>query len=55
MSAMQVAEAKEAGAAGVIGVIAHVLGKDTSQNMVRFAEAAGLACPVEVQNSVVPP
>lgn len=43
----QVAEAKEAGAAGIIGVIANVLGNG-SPIMSSFAAAIGLDAPVEV-------
>lgn len=43
----QVVEAKEAGAAGVIGVVANVLG-DGSPIMTSFAAAIGLDAPLEV-------
>ncbi|KAL0050781.1 hypothetical protein WJX82_007139 [Trebouxia sp. C0006] len=46
---LQVAEAKEAGAAGIIGVIANVLGNG-SPIMSSFAAAIGLDAPVEVVN-----
>ena len=43
----QVVEAKEAGAAGVIGVVANVLGNG-SPIMTSFAAAIGLDAPLEV-------
>ena len=43
----QVVEAKEAGAAGVIGVVANVLG-DGSPIMTSFAAGIGLDAPLEV-------
>lgn len=45
--AVQVVEAKEAGAAGVIGVVANVLGNG-SPIMSSFAAAIGLDAPLEV-------
>ena len=44
---LQVAEAKEAGAAGVIGVVAQVLGNGAPV-MSSFAAAIGLDAPLEV-------
>lgn len=46
---IQVVEAKEAGAAGVIGVVANVLGNG-SPIMTSFAAAIGLDAPLEVVN-----
>ncbi len=45
--APQIVEAKQAGAAGVLGTIACVLGKG-APTMSSFAAAVGLDCPVEV-------
>ena len=47
--AWQVVEAKEAGAAGVIGVIANVLGNG-SPVMSSFAAAIGLDAAIEVSS-----
>ena len=47
MLPLQIAEAKEAGAAGVIGVIAQVLGNGAPV-MSSFAAAIGLDAPLEV-------
>lgn len=47
---LQVVEAKEAGAAGLIGVIAQVNGRGTAV-MSSFAAALGLDAPVEVVNA----
>lgn len=44
---MQVVDAKQAGAAGVLGVIANVLGKGTPL-VSSFTAAIGLDAPVEV-------
>ena len=45
----QVVEAKEAGAAGVIGVVANVLGNG-SPIMTSFAAAIGLDAPLEASD-----
>ena len=50
MPNVQIAEAKEAGAAGIIGVIVNVLGKSVSPTMYRYAQAAGLDAPLEVRH-----
>eukprot|EP00887_Chlorella_sp_A99_P002189 scaffold21.g2189.t1 len=47
---LQVAEAKEAGAAGIIGTIASVTGRGTPL-MSSYAAAIGLDCPVEIVNN----
>jgi len=47
---LQIVEAKEAGAAGVLGVVAQVSGRGTGV-MSSFAAALGLDCPVEVVNA----
>jgi len=47
---LQVAEAKEAGCAGVVGVIASVTGAHGTPVLSSFAAALGLDCPVEVVN-----
>lgn len=47
---IQIVEAKEAGAAGVLGVVAQVSGRGTGV-MSSFSAAIGLDCPVEVVNS----
>lgn len=44
---LQIVEAKQAGAAGVLGTITCVSGKGTPI-MSSFASAIGLDCPVEV-------
>eukprot|EP00884_Botryococcus_braunii_P020534 jgi/Botrbrau1/7164/Bobra.0143s0034.1 len=46
---LQIVEAKQAGAAGVLGTITCVLGKG-APTMSSFAAAIGLDCPVEVVN-----
>lgn len=48
MMPLQIAEAKEAGAAGVIGVVAQVLGNGAPV-MTSFAAAIGLDAPLEVR------
>ena len=50
VAAMQVAEAKAAGAAGVMGVIASVTGPRGTPVLSSFAAAIGLDTPVEVQS-----
>lgn len=47
-SALQVVEAKEAGAAGVLGAIANVCGPRGAPVLSSYAAAIGLDCPVEV-------
>ncbi|KAI8464154.1 MAG: hypothetical protein J3K34DRAFT_441386 [Monoraphidium minutum] len=47
---LQIVEAKEAGAAGLVGVIAQVNGKGTAV-MSSFSAALGLDAPVEIVNS----
>jgi hypothetical protein len=47
---LQVVDAKEAGAAGVVGVVASVLSRGTPI-MSSFSASLGLDCPVEVVNS----
>ena len=48
---LQVVEAKEAGAAGVIGVVANILGNG-SPVMTSFAAAIGLDAPLEARPPV---
>lgn len=47
---MQILDAKEAGACGLIGIVASV-SKSGTQLLTGFASAIGLDCPVEVLNS----
>lgn len=47
----QVVEAKEAGAAGVLGAIANVCGPRGAPVLSSYAAAIGLDCPVEVTRS----
>ena len=49
---LQIVEAKEAGAAGVLGVVAQVNGRGTAV-MSSFAAAIGMDAPVEVVNAMV--
>lgn len=49
---LQIVEAKEAGAAGLVGVIAQVNGRGTAV-MSSFCAALGLDAPVEVVNARV--
>ncbi len=44
----QVVEAKEAGAAGVLGTVANVCGPRGAPVLSSYAAAIGLDCPVEV-------
>ena len=48
LALMQVVEAKEAGAAGVLGAIANVCGPRGAPVLSSYAAAIGLDCPVEV-------
>ena len=45
---LQIVEAKEAGAAGVLGTIANVSGPRGAPVLSSYAAAIGLDCPVEV-------
>lgn len=47
---MQILEAREAGASGVLGVVTCVTGPETTPLLSSFAAAIGLDCPVEVVN-----
>lgn len=51
--ALQLVEAKEAGAAGVIGIVANILGNG-SPVMSSFAAAIGLDAPIEVSKHSCP-
>lgn len=48
LTASQVVEAKEAGAAGVLGAVANVCGPRGAPVLSSYAAAIGLDCPVEV-------
>lgn len=48
----QMVEAKEAGAAGVLGTVANVCGPKGSPVLSSYAAAIGLDCPVEVSSSM---
>ncbi len=47
--ALQIVEAKEAGAAGVLGAVANVSGPRGAPVLSSYAAAIGLDCPVEVR------
>ena len=47
---LQIAEAKEAGCAGVIGVIAQVTGDKGTPLLSSYASSLGLDCPIEIVN-----
>ena len=49
--AVQIVEAKEAGAAGVLGNVANVCGRRGAPVLSSYAAAIGLDCPVEVSHT----
>ncbi len=51
--AVQIVEAKEAGAAGILGNVANVSGPRGAPVLSSYAAAIGLDCPVEVSHALL--